>query len=104
MIIWSSHNANLSGTTAAAEPTLSGTVEAVRHAYPAVRVVALDSQAGFARALNLGAALGDAPFVLYLNDDFPPMRQLPLLIHRPRHQIFDTSSLSASNNVALRRA
>jgi GT2 family glycosyltransferase len=46
-----------------------GTVEAVRAAYPDVRVVALESETSFAGALNRGAALGEAPFVLYLNDD-----------------------------------
>ena len=46
-----------------------GTAEAVRATHPDVRVVALDSDAGFAGALNRGAALGAAPFVLYLNDD-----------------------------------
>jgi len=45
------------------------TVAAVRAAYPDVRLVALPAQTGIAAALNRGAEVGDAPYVLYLNDD-----------------------------------
>ena len=46
-----------------------GTADAVRAAHPDVTVIALEQGVGLARALNLGARLGSAPFVLYLNDD-----------------------------------
>ena len=46
-----------------------GTAEAIRNAYPDVTVLALDSPMGLAAALNRGADLCNAPFVLYLNDD-----------------------------------
>lgn len=45
------------------------TVEAVRAAHPDVIVVALDRPSGISAALNRGAELGKAPYVLYLNDD-----------------------------------
>jgi GT2 family glycosyltransferase len=46
-----------------------GTADAVRAAHPDVTVVALQDGVGLAEALNLGARLGSAPYVLYLNDD-----------------------------------
>ena len=46
-----------------------GTADAIRAAYPDVQVLALDAPTGLATAMNLGAACGTAPFVLYLNDD-----------------------------------
>jgi GT2 family glycosyltransferase/2-polyprenyl-3-methyl-5-hydroxy-6-metoxy-1,4-benzoquinol methylase len=46
-----------------------GTSHAVRTAHPDVTVVALEKPVGMAAALNRGASLGRAPFVLYLNDD-----------------------------------
>jgi len=46
-----------------------GTADAARAAHPDVTVVALEQDVGLAAALNMGARLGTAPFVLYLNDD-----------------------------------
>ena len=46
-----------------------GTADAVRAAHPDVTVLGLDEPAGLATALNRGAELGHAPFILYLNDD-----------------------------------
>ena len=46
-----------------------GTADAVRAAHPDITVIALEQGVGLAEALNMGAKLGDAPFVLYLNDD-----------------------------------
>jgi GT2 family glycosyltransferase len=45
------------------------TLEALGSQAPAVRVVALNAQAGLAHALNRGAGCGAAPLVLFLNDD-----------------------------------
>jgi GT2 family glycosyltransferase len=45
------------------------TVAAIRGACPDVTVIALTAGTGIAAALNRGAELGTAPFVLYLNDD-----------------------------------
>ena len=45
------------------------TVEAVRASHPDVTVVALTTLSGISAALNHGAEIGSAPFVLYLNDD-----------------------------------
>jgi GT2 family glycosyltransferase len=56
-----------------------GTSEAIRAAHPDVRVLALPTHTGLAAALNRGAAVGAAPFVLYLNDD---VFALPGSIHR----------------------
>lgn len=46
-----------------------GTADAVRAAHPDVTVLALEHGVGLAAALNMGAKLGSAPFLLYLNDD-----------------------------------
>jgi len=46
-----------------------GTAEAIRAVHPDVTVLALDVSTGLAAALNRGAELGEAPFVLYVNDD-----------------------------------
>ena len=46
-----------------------GTADAVRAAHPDVTVIALEQGVGLAEALNMGAAQGSAPYVLYLNDD-----------------------------------
>jgi GT2 family glycosyltransferase len=46
-----------------------GTAEAIAAAYPDATVVRLDSGVGFAEACNRGAAVGDAPLVLFLNSD-----------------------------------
>jgi len=46
-----------------------GTAEAVRAAHPDVIVQEMEDCVGLAAALNSGARLGGAPFVLYLNDD-----------------------------------
>lgn len=46
-----------------------GTADAIRAAHPDVTVLALEEGVGLATALNMGARLGSAPFVLYLNDD-----------------------------------
>jgi GT2 family glycosyltransferase len=46
-----------------------GTVEAVRAGWPAVELVALDRNAGFAAANNVGFRKSTAPLVLLLNGD-----------------------------------
>jgi N-acetylglucosaminyl-diphospho-decaprenol L-rhamnosyltransferase len=46
-----------------------GTADAVRAENPDVTVIALEQGVGLAEALNMGAKLGSAPYVLYLNDD-----------------------------------
>ncbi len=46
-----------------------GTAQAVRAAHPGVRVIGCEYEVGLSAALNMGAARGSAPFVLYLNDD-----------------------------------
>lgn len=46
-----------------------GTSAAIREAHPDVTVITLDAPTGLAAGLNLAAARGQAPFVLYLNDD-----------------------------------
>lgn len=46
-----------------------GTVDAVRDQFPEVMVVALDKNAGFAAANNVGFRRGTAPLVLLLNSD-----------------------------------
>lgn len=46
-----------------------GTVETVRSRYPGVRLVALDSNTGFAAAANRGIEASDAPFVVLVNND-----------------------------------
>jgi N-acetylglucosaminyl-diphospho-decaprenol L-rhamnosyltransferase len=46
-----------------------GTVDAVRAAFPDVRVAALDEHRGLAYAWNRGAKLADAEFLLFLNND-----------------------------------
>jgi len=46
-----------------------GTVDAVRAAWPQVRVIALDRNVGFAAANNVGIRATGAPLVLLLNSD-----------------------------------
>jgi len=46
-----------------------GTVEYVRQAYPQVRVVALDRNAGFAGGNNAGARHASARYLVFLNND-----------------------------------
>lgn len=46
-----------------------GTVELVREKFPWVDLIVLDENVGFARAMNLGAARGSAPYLLALNPD-----------------------------------
>jgi N-acetylglucosaminyl-diphospho-decaprenol L-rhamnosyltransferase len=46
-----------------------GTREAIAAAYPEATVVRLEQGVGFAEACNRGAAVGDAPLVLFLNSD-----------------------------------
>jgi N-acetylglucosaminyl-diphospho-decaprenol L-rhamnosyltransferase len=46
-----------------------GTPEAVRGSFPDVTVHELEQHLGIAHAVNAGAALGSAPFILLLNDD-----------------------------------
>src|SRR5437588_588045 len=45
------------------------TVEAIRDRAPDVEIVELTEHRGLAHALNAGAARGDAPYVLFLNND-----------------------------------
>ncbi len=45
------------------------TEEAVRSRFDAVAVIRLEQSTGFARACNIGAATGTAPYVLFLNSD-----------------------------------
>jgi N-acetylglucosaminyl-diphospho-decaprenol L-rhamnosyltransferase len=46
-----------------------GTAALVRASYPEVDLIAADTNLGFAAATNLGAARGDAPYLLALNPD-----------------------------------
>ncbi len=46
-----------------------GTAEAVTARFPEAAVVRLERGVGFAEACNRGAAVGDAPLVLFLNSD-----------------------------------
>lgn len=46
-----------------------GTEDAVRSRFDAVAVTRLEHSTGFARACNIGAAAGTAPYVLFLNSD-----------------------------------
>jgi N-acetylglucosaminyl-diphospho-decaprenol L-rhamnosyltransferase len=46
-----------------------GTEEAVHRAYPDVDLVRCDSNVGFGRACNVGAARGKGTYVLFLNSD-----------------------------------
>lgn len=46
-----------------------GTVEAIGHAFPAVEVIALDHNHGFGRAVNRGAAKGNADIIVLVNND-----------------------------------
>jgi hypothetical protein len=46
-----------------------GTVEAVRAAHPAVRIIANTENAGFARACNQGMRAARAPYLLLINGD-----------------------------------
>jgi N-acetylglucosaminyl-diphospho-decaprenol L-rhamnosyltransferase len=49
-----------------------GTPDAVRAAFPDVLVEEIEEHHGVSRAVNLGVAAGDAPYVLVLNDDILP--------------------------------
>lgn len=49
--------------------SVDGTAAAVAEVHPDVTVIALDNPTGLATALNRGAVLGSAPFILFLNDD-----------------------------------
>lgn len=59
------------------------TVEAVEEAFPSVRIVALDSNVGFARAANRGIVASAGRFVLFLNSDaqLPPGAVARLVAH-----------------------
>lgn len=46
-----------------------GTVDAVRAAFPAVQVIGLDTNIGFGRGCNVGAAVANGEFILLLNPD-----------------------------------
>lgn len=46
-----------------------GTIEHVRRTYPTVRVVALESNVGFAAGNNAGARVATAPHLAFLNND-----------------------------------
>lgn len=46
-----------------------GTAARVRATHPAVQVVDNETNAGFARAINRGSELIDAPYILWLNSD-----------------------------------
>ncbi len=65
----------LASTPAAAEIVLvdngstDGTAGYVRQAYPAVRVVALDHNVGFAAGNNAGARAAASPYLVFLNND-----------------------------------
>lgn len=71
-----------------ANASSDGTAETIRQAHPEVTVLALEAPMGLAAALNCGAALGSAPFVLYLNDDVfatPGSVRLLLDVLQSRH-------------------
>jgi N-acetylglucosaminyl-diphospho-decaprenol L-rhamnosyltransferase len=46
-----------------------GTAAAIRDRFEDVRVLELEEHRGLAHALNAGASLGDAPYVLFMNND-----------------------------------
>jgi N-acetylglucosaminyl-diphospho-decaprenol L-rhamnosyltransferase len=55
------------------DASTDGTSQAVREHFPDARVVVLDRHGGLAHALNRGAEVGDAEFVLFLNNDVFPV-------------------------------
>ncbi len=86
---------------AAAEPTVrlivvdnastDGSAEAVTVAHPAADLIALPENVGFAAAVNRGAAIGDAPYILLLNND---ARLGPVALERMR-QALDNERVAA---------
>jgi N-acetylglucosaminyl-diphospho-decaprenol L-rhamnosyltransferase len=46
-----------------------GTIELVRERFPAVRLVALEENLGFGRAVNAGVAAGDGEAIVLINND-----------------------------------
>lgn len=46
-----------------------GSVDAARQHFPEIDLLALDANVGFATGVNRGAARGDAPYILLLNND-----------------------------------
>lgn len=61
--IWVIDNGSQDGSIAAVRRTFE------RRTAPAVRVISLTHNTGFAAACNLGVALSAAPYILFLNDD-----------------------------------
>lgn len=55
------------------DASTDGTSDALLERFPNVRVMVLDRHRGLAYALNRGAEVGDAPFVLFLNNDVFPI-------------------------------
>jgi GT2 family glycosyltransferase len=66
-----------------------GSVAWLRAAHPGVRVVALDTNLGFARGNNLGMHLARAPFVVALNNDTIPAPTFLAELLRPFGQSDD---------------
>jgi N-acetylglucosaminyl-diphospho-decaprenol L-rhamnosyltransferase len=54
------------------DASTDGTSRTLSESFPDVRVVVLDHHRGLAHALNCGAAIGTAEFVLFLNNDVFP--------------------------------
>lgn len=46
-----------------------GSRETVRRSYPSVRLIELESNLGFAKACNIGAAAASSPFLAFVNND-----------------------------------
>jgi len=55
------------------DASTDGTSHALSESFPDVRVVVIDRHRGLAHALNRGAEVGDAEFVLFLNNDVFPI-------------------------------
>lgn len=55
------------------DASTDGTSHALSESFPDVRVVVLERQRGLAHALNRGAEVGTAEFVLFLNNDVFPI-------------------------------
>ncbi len=68
-----------------------GSAEAVAAAYPDADVIALPENIGFAAGVNRGAAIGEAPYILLLNND---ARLGPEALERMR-QALDNEKVAA---------
>jgi GT2 family glycosyltransferase len=55
------------------DASTDGTSDVLSGGFPDVRIVVLDRHRGLAHALNRGAEVGTAEFVLFLNNDVCPV-------------------------------